>query len=159
MVELKVASAYNRRYRDYLGRWVTSIGTIRAIASSGSIAAWALWKDYAFVWASIIAVSQVLDALKEVFPVTKRHKAASEHANSLGTILIDAQLEWEKIFMGIYTEVETVNLRHKLMKLQHDAERTNFPDGLSERASDFALAQQEAMAYFRTTYGSVVNYN
>jgi len=33
MIELKVASAYIRRYRDYLGKWVTGLGTLRAIAS------------------------------------------------------------------------------------------------------------------------------
>jgi hypothetical protein len=74
MVELKVATSYIRRYRDHLGRWVTGVGMLRAIASSGSIAAWALWKEHAFVWGAIIAVSQVADALKDVFPFTKNKK-------------------------------------------------------------------------------------
>jgi hypothetical protein len=117
MLELKVATVYIKRYRDYLSKWVTGIGTIRAIASSGSIAAWALWKEYAFVWAAIIAVSQVLDALKDVFPTTKKHKAASEHTNQLESLFIDAQLEWENIFVGRYTDDEMMNRRHKLMKL------------------------------------------
>jgi hypothetical protein len=42
MIELKVAACYIRLYRDYLGKRVTALGTLRAIASSGSIAAWAL---------------------------------------------------------------------------------------------------------------------
>ncbi len=71
MIELKVAASYIRHYRDYLGKWVTGLGTLRAIASSGSIAAWALWKEYAFVWGTIIAASQVVDALKDVFPSRK----------------------------------------------------------------------------------------
>jgi hypothetical protein len=50
MVELKVAACYIRHYRDSLGRRVTAVGTLRAVASSGSIAAWALWKEYVFVW-------------------------------------------------------------------------------------------------------------
>jgi hypothetical protein len=40
MVELKVAAAYIRRYRDYLGKRTTALGTIKAIASSGGIAGW-----------------------------------------------------------------------------------------------------------------------
>jgi hypothetical protein len=86
MVELKVAACYIRHYRDYLGKRVTALGTLRAIASSGSIAAWALWKEYAFVWGAIIAASQVVDALKDVFPFTKRHKAAIEHTITLASI-------------------------------------------------------------------------
>jgi len=153
MIELKVANAYIRRYRDYLGRWVTSLGVIRAIASSGGIAAWALWKQYAFVWGAIIAASQVTDALKDVFPFTKKHKAASVHTITLGAMFIDAQLEWENIFSGRYSDDQIMKLRHKLMKLQHDAERGNFPDGLAVMESLFAEAQQEAKEYFKATYG------
>jgi len=153
MVELKVAACYIRRYRDYLGKRVTALGTLRAVASSGSIAAWALWKEYAFVWGAIIAASQVADALKDVFPFTKKHKAASAHTITLGAIFIDAQLEWENIFSGRYTVDQIMNRRHKLMKLQHDAERTSFPEGLATRESLFAQAQQEAQDYFKATYG------
>jgi len=153
MIELKVAVSYIRMYRDYLGKWVTGLGTLRAIASSGSIAAWALWKEYAFVWGAIIAASQVLDALKDVFPFTKKHKAASAHTIALGGMFIDAQLEWENIFSGRYSDDQIMKLRHKLMKLQHDAERSSFPDGLATRVTLFAHAQQDAKDYFTATYG------
>jgi hypothetical protein len=112
----------------------------------------AIWHEYAFVWGAIIALSQVLDALKDVFPVTKRHKAASEHVNQLESLFIDAQLEWEDIFNGHYPDDEIASRRHKLMKLQHDAEAKNFPDGLPERKSDFAAAEAEAKLYFEKTY-------
>jgi len=153
MIELKVAAAYMRRYRDDLATWVTRLGALRAIASSGSIAAWAIWKEYAFVWGMIIAASQVADALRDVFPITKTHKAASEHTITLGSIFIDAQLEWENIFSGRYTNEQITNRRHKLMRLQHDAERHNFPHGLATKMSLFMEAQQEAKDYFATTYG------
>jgi hypothetical protein len=155
MIELRVAAAYIRRYRDDLGKWVTRLGTVKAIASSGSIAAWAIWRDHAFVWGMIIALSQVADALKDVFPFAKAHKAASEHTTTLGAIFIDAQLEWEGIFSGRYTNEQITNRRHKLMKLQHDAERHNFPNGLATRPALFAEAQQEAKDYFAATYDSV----
>ena len=153
MIELKVANAYIRRYRDYLGKWVTGLGVLRAVASSGGIAAWALWKEYAFVWGAIIAASQVTDALKDVFPFTKKHKAASVHTITLGAMFIDAQLEWENIYSGRYSDDQVMKLRHKLMKLQHDAERNNFPDGLAARDRLFAQAQHEAKEYFKATYG------
>ncbi len=77
MVEIKVAASYMRRDRDDLGVWVTRLGTLKAIASSGGIAAWVIWKEYAFLWAAIIAASQVADALRDVFPFAKTHKAAA----------------------------------------------------------------------------------
>ena len=102
---------------------------------------------------AVIAASQVADALKDVFPFTKKHKAASEHTIRLGSIFIDAQLEWENIFSGRYTDDQIMNRRHKLMKLQHDAERTSFPDGLASQESLFSQAQLEAKDYFKATYG------
>jgi hypothetical protein len=147
-----VAAAYIRRYRDDLGRWVTGLGTLKAIASSGGIAAWVIWKEYAFVWAAIIALSQLADALKDVFPFAKKHKAASEHTITLGSIFIDAQLEWESIFSGRYSNEQIANRRHKLMKLQHDAESRSFPSGLPTKTALFEAAEKEAKDYFATTY-------
>jgi hypothetical protein len=153
MVELKVAAGYIRRYRDDVGKRVTALGTLKAIASSGGIAAWAIWRDYAFLWGAIIAASQLADALKDVFPFTKIHKAASEHAISLNSMFIDAQLEWENIFSGRYTDEQIMNRRHKLMKLQHEAERKNFPHGLTEKELYVVEAEREAQQYFSATYG------
>ncbi len=117
MIDLKVASAYIRGYRDHLGKWATALGTVKAVASSGGIAAWVIWREYAFVRCAIIAASQVADGLKDVFPFSKKHKAASEHTITLNGLFIDAQLEWESIFSGRYTDDEIVKRRHKLMKL------------------------------------------
>ena len=121
MTDLKTAAAYIRLYRDRLGRRVTAIAAVKAIASSASIAAWAIWRDYALLWGEIIAASQVIDALKEVFPVTKKFESASEHAVTLNSLFIDAQLEWESIFSGVYTNTQISTRLYKLRKLQHDA--------------------------------------
>ena len=153
LIELKVGLSYMRRYRDQVGKQVRALEVLKAITSSAGIGAWAIWNKYAFIWAMIIAASQVADALKNVFTFTKTHKAASEHTVILDSLFIDAQLEWENIFTGRYTDDEIMNRRHKLMKLQHDAERKNFPEGLGEIAPLFALAQQDAKHYFEVTYG------
>ncbi len=150
MIELKVAAGYMRRYRDETGKWVTSLGTLKAIASSGGIAAWAIWREHEFVWGAIIAASQLTDALKEVFPFTRIHKAVSEHTISLDSMFIDSLLEWENIFSGKYSDEQISNRRHKLMKLQHDAERKSFPTGLPVKEKLFAAAQSEAQDYFAT---------
>lgn len=74
-VQLKADTCYVRDYRNYLGKWVTVTSTIRAIASMGGIAGWLIWKQYAWVWACIVAASQFIDALKNVFPFYKRRGA------------------------------------------------------------------------------------
>jgi hypothetical protein len=130
------------------GPWDTESNCLKR-----GIAAWAIWREYAFVWGAVIAAAQVADALKEVFPFTKTQKAASELTITLGSLFIDAQLEWENIFSGRYTNEQITTRRHKLMKLQQDAECHNFPHGLATKTALFAQAQQEAKDYFATTYG------
>ncbi len=154
MVELKVYALYARLYRDRLGRLVTAMGTVRAVASSASIAAWAIWRDYAFVWAAIIALSQVLDALQDVFPVTKRYKAVSEHAVTLDSLFIDTQLEWDGVSSGVYSNTQINNRLHKLRKLHHEAESQSFhQEGLPTNAELFKEAQSQAEAFFSLNYG------
>ncbi len=152
MIELKVEAAYIRRYRDDLGRKVTAFATLKAIASSGGIAAWAIWNKHAFAWAAIIAASQVADALRGVFPFSKTHRAASDHAITLNSMFIDAQLEWENIFSGHYTDEQIMSRLHKLKRLQHETERKNFPLGLKTKDALFAEAQREAESYFASAY-------
>jgi hypothetical protein len=153
MVKLKAANLYICSYRDYLGHWVTALATIRAIASSVSIAGWAIWHNLSFVWASIIAASQVADALKNVFPVAKRNKAAADLSTVLDNLFIDAQLEWDNIFSGKYTDDQIGTRLHKLRSLKLQAEHRNFPGGLSVRPKIQAQAKEDATAYFRETYG------
>jgi len=153
IVSLKVAGLYICLYRDYLGKWVTALGVIKAIASSLSIAAWAIWQRYAFVWGCIIAVSQVADALKDVFPFAKTHKAAAIHAITLDALFIDAQLEWDNIFSGKYTDEQIRTRLHKLRMLEHEAERHHFSEGLVRKESLRDQAEQDAETYFRSTYG------
>jgi hypothetical protein len=150
---LKIAEAYMRLHRDRLARWVTRLDVLKAVASSGGIAGWVIWRNYAFIWAAIIAAAQLADALKDVFPFSRLHKAASEHTSILNGLFIDAQLEWENVFSGRYSDEETMKRRHKLMKLQLEAERKNFPGGLATNPALVALAEQEAKDYLSATYG------
>ena len=68
-------------------------------------------------------------------------------------VLLCAQLEWESIFSGRYSDDQIMNRRHKRMKVQHDAGRASFPDGLATRETLFAQPEQEAREYFTSTYG------
>ena len=153
MIDLKSEASYIRLYRDSLEKWVTSIGALKAIASCGGIAAWVIWKEYAFVWGAIIAASQVADALKEVFPFAKKHKAASVYSMTIDNLFNDVQLEWENIYSGRYTDEEIMKRLHQLRKLRLDALQHNFPDGLAARNALAVQAKQTAEDYFETTYG------
>ena len=153
LVELKALSFVVRRYRDDQAWWVRCIGIIKALATSGTIAGWAIWKDYAFVWGIILALSQLLDALKDFIPQAKHLQNASELLAVVEAMFIDARFEWNAIYNGLVPAPEIMAKWQKLAKMQLEAERKYFPDGISLPKNEEALALQDAKAYFKATYG------
>jgi len=63
-----------KKYRTY----DKTVNIFLAIASSGSIASWAIWSKFAMLWGFIIALSQLINALKPLFPFSK-------HVHTLNT--------------------------------------------------------------------------
>lgn len=154
LFQLKVHCEYIRRYRDALSKKVTAFAILRAVASSGGIAGWAIWREYAFVWGAIIAASQLADALKEVFPYTVRHRAANGLSRDLDALFIEAQFEWESVYSAKLTNEEITERRRKLMQLRHDIEGKHVPSGdLPLRADLFALAEKDAISYLENLFG------
>ena len=155
LVQLKVRCEYMRRYRNLLGQWVTRIAVLRAVASSGGIAGWVVWRELAFAWAAIIAAAQLADAVKDVFPVTAQHQAAIELTMKLEALLIEALFEWESVFAGKFTDGEITERQRKLMERQHEADLKHFPRGdLAQRKNLLALAEHDAEAYFLAMFGA-----
>jgi hypothetical protein len=152
MEQLKAASVCIRLTRNRLARWVRGVELVRALASSGSIAAWAWWKDYPLVWGGIIAAAQLLDATKQVFPFTRTQKAASDLTVALELLFIDTQLEWERIYTGRVPEEAIMDRCAKLRKLQLEAERKHFPEGFQPSQKLIQLATEETRDYFLLMY-------
>jgi hypothetical protein len=100
LVLVKVVGCYVRRYRDEQAWWINRIGLFKAIVTSGTIGAWAIWKDYAFVWGVLLGIAQVLDAAKDYIPQTKHRRNASEFVSELESVIIDARFDWHSIFNG-----------------------------------------------------------
>lgn len=153
LFQLKVQCEYTRRYRDVLAWWVTRFAFLRAIASSGSIAGWVVWKEYAFVWGAVIAASQLADAINHVVPYTARQKASNALLMDLDALFIETLFEWESVFSAKLTNEEITERRRKLMQLRHDLEVKHFPTGdLPKREDIFALAEQDTITYLEAMF-------
>jgi hypothetical protein len=106
LVLVKVVACYVRRYRDEQAWWIDRIGLFKAIVTSSTIGAWVIWKDYAFAWAVLLGITQVLDAVNDYIPQTKHRHAASEFVSSIESVIIDARFEWHSIYSGQYSSVD-----------------------------------------------------
>jgi hypothetical protein len=106
----------------------------------------------------IIALSQVADALRDVFPFTARREAANDLVTSLEVLLIEVLYEAEGVYAGWFTNEDITDRRRKLMNLRHDADVKHFPTGnLPEREDLLALADEAAIAYFEAIFGPRIN--
>jgi hypothetical protein len=154
LFQLKVQCEYMRRYRDTLSGRIRWLATIRAVASSGAIAGWAIIQAHPMAWATVIAAAQVADVLKDVFPFTARHKAVSGLVTSLEAQVIEALFEYEGVAAERFTNEEITERRRTLMKVRHEAEAEHLSTGdLPIKAKLLALAEEDAVAYFETMFG------
>jgi hypothetical protein len=152
LVEIKGLGVFIRRYRDDQAKWVRRIGIVKAVAASSTIAGWSIWKDYALAWGIILALSQLLDAVREYLPHQKQQRAASDLAGAIDMLFIDAQFEWS-VVRGGQLEAEQIMARWRnLAKLRLEAERKFFPDGVARSERLQSLARGEVDAYFQATY-------
>src|SRR3989442_4975515 len=111
LYELEVHANYIELYHQKSERWDNAINTFSAITSSSSIAGWVIWQQYSFVWGGIIALSQVISAIKMFLPYKARVNSLPRLLHELEEIFIDAERDWYKVSEGHLTEEQI----HKLL--------------------------------------------
>ncbi len=83
--DLNVYFHYLQIYQERDQAVIRYIGIFTAVTSSSSIAAWAIWQNVSWLWAIIIALSQVLNVVVSFLPYRQREKniAAGIATNTL----------------------------------------------------------------------------
>jgi hypothetical protein len=128
MKRLKDAAVGIRLSRNHLGRRVRAVELVKAIASSGGIAGWVVWRAVPFLWAGIIVAAQVLDALEPVLRFAAQYRAASQLTVALELLFLDAEDEWERIRAGTMT-TEAIGVSLSRLKKRHaDAAHKLYPE-------------------------------
>ncbi|WP_342727330.1 hypothetical protein AAFG07_11290 [Bradyrhizobium sp. B097] len=141
------------RYIDLcLGRTETIDRTIKAtlaIAASSSIGGWAIFKDYSFVWAFIVAGSQVLQVVKEYLPYKTRLRALAGLSQDLNAISLAAEDNWYRVSKGLVYDEDIHDLRFAFKKRISAALQKAFPAaGLPVNKRLEKQADEEVQAYF-----------
>ena len=130
-------------------RW-TSIAI--ALASSGSIATWAVWSRYPMLWGGIIALSQVLSFIKPYFPYNKYLNELEEKKNFALKVNLDFERLWYKMQYDKITEGESVQEFFLAKELMNKA--YNFREDINahRKKSIIKSATEKTELYFDTNY-------
>lgn len=153
LYQLKVHINYVESHLYQAERWDRGVKIFMAVASSASIGAWVIWRELSFVWAFIIAASQVVAAISPHLPFKERLKAYSPLLHELEEVFIQAEAKWPDVASGKLTEdeinKERTNLRSQKRKLlKKHLPASVIPDD-KDKAKD---AEALAWCYFSTFY-------
>lgn len=153
MVQIKAWIFYLDIYSESSYRWDRRINVFTAIVSSTSIAAWAIWQQYSYVWSFIIAVSQIITAIKSFFPFNKRLKIIVPFMEDLKYLYNKLEYNWYKVASGDLTEEEINELLFEFKNNFTSLENKNLKEeNLLERSDFKAKADRKADLYFENNF-------
>lgn len=129
------------------------IKIIMAVASCSSIAAWTIWKQLAFLWGVIIAVSQVVGVVNEYLPYQKRIEEISNLKSEWSLVFLSMEKDWLKVSKGDMTEEEINDLLFQYEKEWNEADDKYFQeDALPFKQKCYDYAEDKMMLYFKRYY-------
>lgn len=153
MVQIKAWIFYLDVYTEDSYRWDRIINIVVAIASSTSIAAWAIWKKYSFVWSIIIAISQVLTTIKGFLPYSKRLKMLVPFMEDLKFLYNKIEYNWFKVASGDLSEDEINELLYSFKDEFANIENKNLKEEtLLEKDNFREIADRKNDAYFANNF-------
>lgn len=153
MVQIKAWIFYLDVYEENSYKWDRRINIFSAVASSTSIAAWAIWQQLSYVWSFIIAISQVLNAIKEFMPYNRRMKVIVPFMKDLEFLYNKIEYNWFKVSEGELTEEEINELLYTFKNEFTNIENKNLKEEtLLENESFKKLADQKTDIYFQNNF-------
>lgn len=131
----------------------TLLDVVLAIASSGSIASWTIWGDFAMIWGGIIALSQLVTTLKPLFPFHKHVHTLNHRCYKQEILFLELIEMWQNLNDKSENEITIKTRLSYLTKQINENEFFDDDDGF-----EFSK-EQEKKAQLMTEDILVTKYN
>ncbi len=153
MVQIKAWIFYLDLYGESSYKWEKRINVFSAIVSSTSIAAWAIWQQLSFAWSFIIAISQVLSAIKGFLPYSRRLKSIVPFMEDLKFLYNRMEYTWFKVASGEMTEEEINEILYEFKNEYTNIENKHLKDEtLLENEKFKKKSDMKTDAYFENNF-------
>lgn len=154
LFELRVHVNYLKLYMEKSECLDKFINISLAITSSSSIGLWAIWKKYSFLWAIIIAASQVLNVVNQFLPYKTRIKITCGILKELEELLNSYETKWFDIAEGKLKNDEINKLQFEIRTEKTKIIQKHIgKNTLPEKGRMFKKAKQLAEIYINNYYG------
>ena len=125
---------------------------VLAIASSSSIGAWAVFKEYSLTWSIIIAASQVISAISPFLPYKNRIKEYTSLLHELEELMIQAEFRWHAIAEGKLTDTEINKARFEIRTTKQKSLKKHIQTTIPTNDKVHAQAEIAAQEYLNNFY-------
>ena len=151
--QLKVHVFYLESYLEKTLNYDRWLNMFIAIMANGSIASWVVWKEYSFIWGLLIALSQLINAIKVYLPYQKRLKSLESITKELETLFLVMETAWFDVSEGKLTEQEIHKQRMDMKKKNQQLTDKYFGGNpLPHDKKLLIKAKDQAVSYFKTFY-------
>jgi len=153
LVQLRVHIYYLHQFHLSDERNQTRLDMFLAIASNGSIATWAVWGKWPMVWATVIGLSQLLNAIRPYLPYQRRIKTLTVLTRELEELALYAEHKWYAVSEGKLTNEQTHEETIELKRRKDKSEGMYLgPSPLPKNDSFLREAESLTKTYFLTKY-------
>lgn len=154
LYQLRVHTNYLELYMEESEFLNKSVNIFLAVTSSSSICGWAIWNKYSFVWAVIIAASQLVSAIKQFLPYQTRLKAICGILNEFNELLTSYEMKWFDVAEGNLTDDEINKLQYEIRSTKTKALQKHLGTTvLPAKGRLFRKAKELADTYITNFYG------
>jgi hypothetical protein len=119
LVTLRIHTYYLSEYYSKSEKIDRCINSFLAISSSGGIAGWVIWNEWGFVWAFIIAVSQLINAIKNYLPYKNRMKCTDKLMIALENLFYYAESKWFNVSQGLLSNADINKLTARIARAKN----------------------------------------
>lgn len=130
------------------------IKIVIAVSSSTAIGSWIIWEKFSYLWASLIATSQVFNVINDYLPYKKRISELSAMISKLISLYTNIEHDWYKVANSYLTNDEINELLYTYMRQWNDINDKYFEiDALSLSEKCLNTAEEEKNKYFNNFLG------
>ncbi|SMC20428.1 hypothetical protein SAMN02745857_00956 [Andreprevotia lacus DSM 23236] len=151
--QLRIHATYIEGYYEKTAQTDRIISMLLAVTSSGGIAGWAVWSEYQYVWAFLVAASQVVNAVKGYLPYSKRLKALSTLSAELESLFLSMENHWFNVSEARLNNEEIHKLHMKIKEQRRLIIQKNIGSiDLPHKKNLMDEATKSARQYFENFY-------
>ena len=125
--DLKFKERYYCRYQTHVKRLNGALNGFCIIISASSIAGWSIWNQFPLLWGLLLAMAQIIQAIKSLLPFSRQEIALRFLIPELRKLVNDIDHEWDSVTRLDETEKQACDMisdkvcqrYHELYTLEH----------------------------------------